>query len=306
MQSNVYCLPDAYGTYLLRGHILAGIAYGIVLTLSIHCSQLLMNRVLSSNTRTRQAILLLAYVICVFVLCTLMIASNAHYVQRYSSGCGQIDLSTNASSAVGAIGGAFGDTCYVLTNWAVDGLLIWRCLVIYQGSWSRRWIFLISILMFVCSFAVGSLLIVVAFRNSPFDAEPLPLYQVLWIHSSVSMGINTVFTVAITGRLLVYRSRVTKLLGSKHGSHFISIVNMMIESASLVIMFLIPVVILCAQDTEVLVVPLQALSQIQAVASLWIIFRVAQGKAWTEDTSEELVSKSIAFRPEEPESGNSS
>ncbi|TFK44069.1 hypothetical protein BDQ12DRAFT_717259 [Crucibulum laeve] len=81
--------------------------------------------------------------------------------------------------------------------------------------------------------------------------------------------------------------------------------NMMIELVALATIFFIAVLVMSVVNTELLVIPLQALSQVQAVTCLWIIFHAVQGKAWAENTSKEFViSRSVAFKSEDLESRN--
>ncbi|TFK31039.1 hypothetical protein BDQ12DRAFT_740202 [Crucibulum laeve] len=290
-----------YSTLVLQGHVLAGIAYGVVLILFLLCSRLLLDRVNSSKDRTRRSVLLLSYVICMFVLCTIMIASNARYVQQLVRSKCELLASgpvPGRFSLFSVVGGIAGDVCYVLANWGVDGVLIWRCMSMYGDSTARRWVTTISAIMGILSFVVGSLLIIDALG---FRSLVLYVTVTFWIHSGTSLAINLTITIMIVARLLFYRYRVTSILGSSHGAPFMSVTSMIVESATLVIIFSTSVLILCSLGPSYyVVIPLQALSQMQVVASFWIIFRIAQGKAWSKDNSDDyIMSRSIAFMPSE-------
>ncbi|TFK44075.1 hypothetical protein BDQ12DRAFT_708108 [Crucibulum laeve] len=221
-----------YTVVTLQGHILAGIAYGLVLALFLLCFHLITGRARSSKTYSRQDITILVYVSFTFVCATLGIASNALQIQWY------IRSGSCPGSALGSLG-KVGDVCFVLLGWGADGLLIWRCVVVYQGARIRHWVLpTIAGFMALMSFAFGPM----------------------------------------------------------HGSHYTNILSIVIESAMLMLIFMIFVVATAFGVSPLYeIMATEALLQVQAIASLWVIFRVAQGKAWGGSTSDEIDRNIITF-----------
>lgn len=50
---------------------------------------------------------------------------------------------------------------------------------------------------------------------------------------SLSLSLNVIFTVVIVLRILLYRRRIVRALGSAHGKQYLTIAAMIIESASI-------------------------------------------------------------------------
>ncbi|TFK34579.1 hypothetical protein BDQ12DRAFT_669329 [Crucibulum laeve] len=263
-----------YTVVALQGHILAGIAYGLVLALFLLCFHLITGRTRSPKTCSRQDIAILIYVSFMFFCATLGIASNALQIQEYirSGLCPQ-----SALSSLGKVG----DVCFVLLGWGADGLLIWRCIVVYQGARIRRWV-----LPTIAGFMA---LISFAFLIFPSDMP-------LWIYTSISLLINIIVTTLIIGRLYTFRRRIVKALGPMHGTHYTNTLSIIIESAALVLIFMTFVVATAFGVSPLYeIMATEALIQVQAIAALWIIFRVAQGKAWGGNTSDEITRNMTTF-----------
>ncbi|KAI3600718.1 hypothetical protein WG66_014171 [Moniliophthora roreri] len=100
----------------------------------------------------------------------------------------------------------------------------------------------------------------------------------------VTLASNIIVTVLIVLRLLIYRHRITRAMGSSHGSYYTSIVAMIVESALIYSSFALAFMVPFAISSPVAQLFLQVwLSPIQGVSTILIIFRVAQGKSWSHD-----------------------
>lgn len=102
---------------------------------------------------------------------------------------------------------------------------------------------------------------------------------------SVSLGLNILLTAGIVIRLLVFRRRITSAFGPAHGSHYTSIISIIVESAALYSAFSIFFIIPFARNSLITGVPMQLIGQVQGFATLLIVHRVASGIAWSSDTN---------------------
>ncbi|TFK44976.1 hypothetical protein BDQ12DRAFT_730967 [Crucibulum laeve] len=278
-------------TPALQGHILSGIVYGLATAFAGLSVQLIWATLRSPKTRSRQDVMLILYVSTVFILSTIAIAGQSIEMQDFVM-YPQCVSWAGPYAVLGKIGGA----CFVLLNWCTDGLLIWRCIVIYQDSKFPRWIlFLLFTTLSVFSLGMGLLLMVTTLEQRPKDTF-------LVVQGAISLGINVIFTGMILGRLFVYRRWVIGALGPNHGVHYTSVMALVSESAVLVVVFSTAMLVLLVKLSLSAVIPLQILLQIQAsaLAPLWIIYRVAKGKAWDARTSSEI-SRAIQFTPPQTE-----
>ncbi|KLO04478.1 hypothetical protein SCHPADRAFT_810673, partial [Schizopora paradoxa] len=69
-----------------------------------------------------------------------------------------------------------------------------------------------------------------------------------------------------------------------HGSHYTSIISIIVESAALYSAFSIFFIIPFARNSLITGVPMQLIGQVQGFATLLIVHRVASGIAWSSDT----------------------
>ena len=50
---------------------------------------------------------------------------------------------------------------------------------------------------------------------------------------SISLGVNIILTILITGRLLVYRKQITDSLPAEHAKGYVSLLTIVVESAAI-------------------------------------------------------------------------
>lgn len=139
-----------------------------------------------------------------------------------------------------------------------------------------------------------------------FSAQALDLGTAFW---SLSISQNVLVTTLICARLFHARHRITSALGGEHGRLYTRVCAMLVESAALYSIWGLVVLIAYTKDASaILNLFVMALSQVQvglltrklftqrtaphpvslpqAVASLAIILRVGQGKAYTTNNVE--------------------
>ncbi|KAJ2924818.1 hypothetical protein H1R20_g12292, partial [Candolleomyces eurysporus] len=256
------------------------ITLGILFTIFVQCVLALLS---SSAHKKNQARFFIGYSCIIFILATFGIAGNTKFVQmtyidyrNYPGGPNAFtfDFYTEFSNV-------FSIGSYVVMNWFADGLMLYRFSVIYDRK-PLLMIFPTLIYLAIVGLSLGMLTYTFKPEEGFFGPTTIKIGTAYW---SLSIGMNIIITTAIAGRLLKMRAQVRKLLGPNHASPYTSVVSMLVESAAIytswAIMFLVP---FAREDTfQNFVLP--SLGQVQGIAPLLIIFRVAQGKAWTSSTA---------------------
>ncbi|TFK44018.1 hypothetical protein BDQ12DRAFT_562 [Crucibulum laeve] len=251
----------------LIGVSLSTLGYGVVLTLFILTLTLL------RITKTRSKFtnnLLRVYISLLFAIDTVatalaLYATTGALVDRH---CPEGYIPVNPY---------FGksNVVYCLLNLTSDTLLIWRCTVIFNSSRIPRWVYMgIPIFFLVTSLGVGIPAVVLStMRRSKFNDRLLMIYVL------ITLITNTVITAMIVTRLMLHRKRVANILGRV--SAYTGIINILIESALIIIVVDIFFVVTFAVYSPSAAIAFQMWIQVQAIAPMLIIFRVAQGKAWS-------------------------
>ena len=144
--------------------------------------------------------------------------------------------------------------------------------------------------------------------SSPFQTSSASKINWTVPYFSVAVALNVFVTLMIAVRLWLYRYKMTSLLGSSHGSHYIGIAAMVVESAAIYSTFALLFIIPFGVGSPIANTFLQVLSQVQVsiarlcdpayypyevaqiIAPLLIIYRVARGKGWTSSTSTAVMS----------------
>ncbi|TFK44014.1 hypothetical protein BDQ12DRAFT_672238 [Crucibulum laeve] len=267
------CINNKRG--LILGTTISTLGYGVVLTIFILCLTLL--RAQTAQVRSRFHNNLLRIYICVLFTINTVATALAIYattdalVDRTCPSPDEIPVSPYFGKA---------NIVYCLLNLCSDALLIWRCTVIFNSSRVSPWVYLgIPSFFLVSSLGVGIPSVVLStMKRTPF-ADLLLMIYVL-----ITLATNTVITTMIVTRLLLHRKRVAKLLGC--ASQYTGIINILIESALLIIIVDVFFVASFAVYSWSAAIAFQMWIQVQAIAPMLIIFRVAQGKAWSRSTGD--------------------
>ncbi|TFK42260.1 hypothetical protein BDQ12DRAFT_677901 [Crucibulum laeve] len=286
-------LPDL-SLMSLNGIILEAVTYGLVSALFLLSWQIFLVNIRSKKTRSREHIALSCYITVMFILSTTIIVSDAVGMRRLMQAIFRNDSTMDALSLNPPFFGLsqIAEPCFVLANWGADGLLIWRCLVIYRSySGTPRWVVAISCILALLSIGTGIFAVVQDIVSI------ISVAKSVWIYCIISLLINLVITTMIITKLNAYRHRITKMLGSNHGTLYTNIMAMIIESALLTLLSLIFVIASFFISPLSPTLLMQILAQVQVLSPLWIIYRVAKKRAWGHNTLEEITS--VAFTPGE-------
>jgi len=279
----------------LQGPNLSAVAYGVNLTLFILNISLLKKRV--KGQRSRQTLWLIIYLCVTFILSTLTVAGQAEMTQlsfidnRDFPGGPAAYEQSQFSSPIGSLG----NYSLTLMNWFSDSLLLWRCFVIYRDLRTSIWLVMaVPGLTLLMSFVTG---IMFLDKTSQPSSSPWASALFTLLYVATSLSLNILLTLMIVIRLYFYRRHTIKLLGHRHATQYTSIITMLVESAAVMdvmfIFFLIPF----AMGNPIANIFLLSMVQVQVAASYMIIYRVAQGIAWTSHTvSSEMTGPSLPTR----------
>jgi len=223
--------------------------------------------------------LLALYTFVLFSLGTVFVAMNTNLEvlsfidnREFPGGPETYSLSKYSSALAVTPNAAF-----ILANWMADGLLLFRCKVIWDGHY---WILVLPVLMYLGSISMG---IMTIFQSSRPNAN-------LWTsvtvdfglpYFSISASVNVLLTLLISARLFMHQRRMQKNLGSTRGLlPYNSIITMMVESSAIyAVSSLLFIGTYGANSTSSLIF-LPILSQTQIIAPLLIISRVIRQSAW--------------------------
>ncbi|KAJ7238672.1 hypothetical protein C8J57DRAFT_1373584 [Mycena rebaudengoi] len=227
---------------------------------------------------------LMVYIIIIFFLSTLYVAGPLEFTQESFIDDRNIEGSPNAYESVmySTPIDMLANVTLVILAWMCDimNARVWRCYVIYLSARIPSYVVLaIPGLMYLSTMVMGILWLkqVAAPTASPWDA-----LGVNWTipYFIMSLALNLLVTILIVARLLVCRAEINK---------YTSLAAMIVESASIYstfsLLFLVPFAINTPTSLALSQLFLQALSPVQVVSTLLIIFRVAQGKSCSAQTS---------------------
>ncbi|KAH9474307.1 hypothetical protein JR316_0012765 [Psilocybe cubensis] len=275
----------------LSGAVLTGVGYGVVLTMYFLCVRQLLKTMDSSNRIQRIALLTYTSLITLFgtlfvAACTRMTELSFVDYRLYPGGPAAFE-NDMFSIPVDELG----NVAFVLANWFADALMVWRCINMYRST-NYPTILVVAIpgIAYLGSFTMGVmwLLQVSASQSSPWltngKVNFTPPYY--WL----SLALNMTMTVAIVIRLLFFRWRISKVMGRKFGSQYVGVAAMLVESAllysSFALLFLVPF----ALNHPLANLFIQVLAEVQIVAPLMIIYRVASGEAFSTNKTAHMLS----------------
>ncbi|KZT71134.1 hypothetical protein DAEQUDRAFT_138610 [Daedalea quercina L-15889] len=256
----------------LQGALLSNIAYGVELTLFVMCFHLLARQT-DRHNKTRQ-ICLLSFITVIFVFGTLFVGGSMKFAQQafveyrnYPGGPAAFE-EAEFSDPVDEIA----NVSWVVSNWLMDTFLVWRFVIIYKNV-AKQWTWLLlalPCLMLLASVGLGITTLIGITGSSPFAI------------------------VNITLAILMFRHRMRKLMGVQHTSTYANVIAILVESAALYSIFAILFIVPFGLGNPVGNIFLQVVNQVQTVTSLLIIFRVATGTAWSENTATKLSTGSFS------------
>ncbi|KZT08377.1 uncharacterized protein LAESUDRAFT_676421 [Laetiporus sulphureus 93-53] len=174
-----------------------------------------------------------------------------------------------------------------------DGLLIYRCYVI----WDHRWSIIMAPLAIYLSSIVMAVFFAIQFSKPDGSLWNNATVDFSLPYFALSMSLNVIVTTMLVVRLLYMRRRVASALGPEHGKMYTSIAAIVVESALPygVVSFIF--LVSYGLQSNVSNLFLNLLVQVECMASEVITLRVARGRAWTRSTLTDVLSNAEFAMP---------
>ncbi|KAH9934059.1 uncharacterized protein BXZ73DRAFT_89690 [Epithele typhae] len=271
--------------FFLAGDLVCGVGYGIQLLIWSSCTMYLWKH----RYRGRKTMFLLGYLVLLFVIDTIFVIDQARTVQviyvenrNYPGGPWQYFLDTQYL----AVNVIFYATFFIMT-FMCDAIVLWRCWIIWTSS-GRMQAYAVTFLpciMLVASFVMGTLWTLQSSHPglSLYSKTPLAYGTAYY---AISLGANIILTALITGRLFAFRRTHLAHLPPQHAHQYLSLATIVVESAALYSAFAIAFLVSYALNSPINQVWLGVASAAQQIATYLIIYRVADGTAWTKEKME--------------------
>ncbi|KAF8962412.1 hypothetical protein BDZ97DRAFT_1920488 [Flammula alnicola] len=279
--------------FVLIGVAISLAAYGIAFVLFIQCIHSLQQAALFYPGTPRKGFF--AYTCTMFLIGTGYIMANTSYkilaytTHRDFPGGPVAWVNVNYSSPTTLVS----NICAVVSSWLADGLLLYRCFIIYRTSFrSVRFILALPAILYIGEVASGVLLLVQV-SHSP---------STIW--NSVNLGLpyfalaaacNVTITLTIATPLLLHRRRLHKAFGrnNTYSKPYTSAAAILVESSAVYAIVAVIFIGFYAANSPVSHLFLSTLSQVQVIAPFLVILRVATKRAWTSTTGEDIATATI-------------
>ncbi|KAG2341136.1 hypothetical protein BDR05DRAFT_1031955 [Suillus weaverae] len=258
----------------LAGMMLAGVSYGVYLLLTVQAVIALVQRPrhgqkIANNRRT-----LLCYTLITFALGTISLACNAKYTVMI-----WIDLRDSPGGPVALIQNAMqyrinflALCCGLVTEWLMQALLLYRCFVIW--NWARH-VMIPMVALYIGMIAISVL--VQARTGTLFYKINTEL-----AYLSFQVAHTMLYTILVVKRLLSIRGQMKQALVEYDSSTYDTIILMVVESAMAYTIFIMIFIIAFAVHSSSLTTTcFLSIFQVQGISQLFIIIRVAHGRAVT-------------------------
>ncbi|KAJ3559312.1 hypothetical protein NM688_g419 [Phlebia brevispora] len=276
-----------------EGVLLTFVAYGSTVTLAIQCFFMLLSRPMRARMHTQ--VPLVVFTLLVFMLSTIFIgAANAIVLAPQA-------IINNPNIAQGL-------EYYEQTHWSMhinvlanatlmtlcllaDMLLLWRCIVVYQSMFISQWYGITMASVFwITEFVIGALFMYQSSRPLGTLWSSINFNLAFW---SLSLAVNILGTNLIVGRILYCRYRAWRAFKHTSDSQYTSVVAMLVESELLYTSFLILYIVLFGIDNPLEATFSQPMILVQTTAALMIVYRVAQGTAWSKNTFSDITGSGV-------------
>ncbi|KAJ3513240.1 hypothetical protein NLJ89_g3060 [Agrocybe chaxingu] len=182
--------------------IISCIVYGLILALFVDCLRHL-QRNPSRNSRRKKAILV-GYIIGMVLMSTLGLVLSSLIMTRAFFHSPEDRLLKLLGKAV--------VIPYILASWGADGMMIWRCIILYEGIARNRFNFLLGLLGLLVLAALGSGIVFIVLI---FETERLAASIFMVILPCATSLTNVAFASLISVRLLWHQKRMRDALGER-------------------------------------------------------------------------------------------
>ncbi|KAG1785351.1 uncharacterized protein HD556DRAFT_1249971 [Suillus plorans] len=269
----------------LIGMILGGVSYGVYLLLTVQAVTALMQRPRRGQKIADNRRMLLCYILITFALATISFACNTKYTVMI-----WIDLRDAPGGPVALIKNVMyyrinfvAILCGYIMEWFMQALLVYRCFLIWNCA---RHVLIPMFVVYIGMIAVAIVVLVQAGTGALFYNINITLAYLAFLVA------NTVlYTILVAIRLLSMRSQMKTALAN-YGrstydpSTYNTIIRMVVESAMAYSVFVVIYIVAFSMHSDtVSTLCFLSINQVQGIAQLFIIIRVARGRAMTRNWS---------------------
>jgi len=162
-----------------------------------------------------------------------------------------------------------------------DGLVLYRCFIIWKDNY---FVMIIPMLIYLASTALSIVMVYQTARPGANFWSTLTINYAVpyW---SLTISLNIVVTLLISGRLFMLRKRMRDALGPQYAKKYTSAIAMLVESAAIYtgtgLLFLISY----ARNSYIQNLIWPILVSAMPAAPLLILLRVASGNGFSRDTT---------------------
>ncbi|KAG1725285.1 uncharacterized protein EDB91DRAFT_97234 [Suillus paluster] len=288
----------------LIGMVLGGVSYGVFLLLTVQAMTILMQRPRNGKKIADHRRALLCYIFITFVLGSINFACNAKYTEMI-----WIDLRGAPGGPVALIRNVMNYrinvlaiSCCYLMKLIMEALLLYRCLIIWDRD---RRVMILMVIIYIAMIVAAILLLIQAGTGVIFyNINPSLAYLSLQVVFTVG------YTILVASRLLAIRGKMKQAIAGYDSSTYDTIILMVVESAmSYTVVVIIFIVGFALHSDSISTLCFLSLNEFQGISQLFIIIRVAQGRAVTQQWSNRVTTAPTALAlartvPDAPEGTN--
>ncbi|KAG2121891.1 hypothetical protein DEU56DRAFT_918057 [Suillus clintonianus] len=264
----------------LIGMVLGGVSYGVYLLLTVQAVIALMQRPRNGEKIANNRHVLLCYTLITFTLMTISFACNTKYTEMI-----WIDLRDAPGGPVALIVNVMqyrinflAIVCGYVSECLMQALLLYRCFVIW--NWARR-VMVPMVAIYIGM--IGSAIFVLVQAGT--GAQYYKINATL-AFLAFQVAHTILYTILVAKCLLNVRSQMKQALNEYDSSTYDAIIRMVVESAMGFSVFIIIFIVAFAVHSYALsTICFLSTIQVQGITQLFIIIRVARGRAVTHEWS---------------------
>ncbi|KAG2031906.1 hypothetical protein BDR03DRAFT_971521 [Suillus americanus] len=262
----------------LAGMLLGCVSYGVFFLLTVQSCVALMRRPQYGGKIAGHRLALLSYVVITFVLVTISVAANAKYTEMI-----WINLRDAPGGPLALIENEMPYRINVLAlssghvgEWFMHALLLHRCFALWK--WAKR-VTIPMITLFLAMIGLSIRIQMLASSGIAFyDIDVEPAYL------CTQVGLNVIYTILVVYILLDMRNKMKAVVAQYDSSLYDTVVLMMVESAMGYSIFTIIFIVAFALHLNgITTLCFLSIGQVQGISQLFIILRVATGRAYTDE-----------------------
>ncbi|EJD46594.1 hypothetical protein AURDEDRAFT_164417 [Auricularia subglabra TFB-10046 SS5] len=257
----------------LDGAMVVAVAYGVHATLFFCCLGALWEQ---RKKLPLQTYAYIVYICLQFAFGTIAFACNARFNEMlfitdrdYPGGPNAFFVDFQSHWAV-YVGYVF----YICMAWLQDILLIWRLFIFWER---KHYMLVVPGSLFIVSFVLGAMLLAQIGQPGANVWQSVS-FNIFTIWFAIEISTTIYITTLIVARLVMMKYRLRKIFGPSYHSPYLSIAAMLIESGLMYSVAALVFLISYVRNSPFQNMVLNMVGQIEAIAPVLIILRVAQGR----------------------------